>query len=259
MANIIGICRLCLKRGELCDSHALPNSVFKYIFRKSQGKAIVLTGDSNTAIQNSSDSWSQSLLCYACEGKLNKNFDQYGISVFRGNQGQTKIQDEGIAFRNIDKVRLKGFFLSLLWRISISQHANYSNINLPYALEEELREALMEERKFRGSLSTVAIYRLRDSTKIDDFSQEGLREFVMSPFGREYTNGPISVCFLFFGYFIEIFISKIPAKYLSRPGVIAGDTPILLAPYLEFLEVPEILLILTNAVKKHQDGNSVVS
>lgn len=253
-----GICKLCLKERELCDSHALPDSVFKYIFRQSQGKAIALTDDIKTPIGYSSDSWSQHLLCYDCEQKLGGNFDGYGIKVFRGEKGKARTGDTGITFSDVDRQRLRMFFLSLLWRISISTHDSYRNIDLPYALEEELRGALMSEKKIRGSLFTVAIYRLRDSTKTGGFSQESMREFIISPFGRRYGNGQLSVCFLFFGYFVEVFISKLPGKYSKRPGVISGNGNIFLAPYQELLDVPEIISILGRAVQKFDSGLSMI-
>ncbi len=46
-----GICRLCRKKGELCESHALPHSQFNYVLRKSDGKAIVVTDDELTPVQ----------------------------------------------------------------------------------------------------------------------------------------------------------------------------------------------------------------
>lgn len=253
-----GICKLCLMQRELCDSHALPDSAFKYIFRQSQGKAIVLTDDSKTPIDYSSDSWSQYLLCYDCEQKLGRNFDEYGIKVFRGEKGKARKGDTGITFSEVDKQRLRMFFLSLLWRISVSTHDAYRNIDLPYALEEELRDALMSEKKIRGSLFTVAIYRLLDSTKTGGFSHESMREFIIAPFGRRYGNGLISVCFLFFGYFVEVFISKLPARFLKRPGVISGNGNIFLAPYQELLDVPEIISILGRAVQKFDGGLSMI-
>lgn len=242
----------------MCDSHALPNSAFKYIFRQSEGKAVVLTDDSQTPIKTSSDSWSDYLLCLVCEKKLNDEFDQYGIAVFRAEKGNAKIIDEGVSFSDVDKQRLRMFFLSLLWRISISPHDSYRNIDLPYALEEELRGALFEGRKIRGSLCAVAIYRLRDSTKTSGFSQEALREIIASPFTRKYQNGQVSICFLFFGYLVEIYISKLLAKYFSRSGIIGGEGTIFLAPYQEILDVPEIVSILAKAIQKHDVGLSII-
>jgi len=251
-----GICKLCMTQRELCDSHALPNSAFKYIFRQSEGKAIVLTDDSQTPIKTSSDSWSDYLLCLVCEKILNDGFDQYGIAVFRGDKGHTRILNEGILFGDVDKQRLRMFFLSLLWRISISPHDSYRNIDLPYVLKEELRDAFFKGTRIRGSLCTVAIYRLRDSTKTSGFSHDGLREMITSPFARKYQNGQVSICFLFFGYLVEIFISKLPTKYLSRPGVICGSETIFLAPYLEILEVKEIVSIFAKSIIKHDNGLS---
>lgn len=254
-----GICKLCLATKDLCDSHALPNSAFKYIFRQSEGKAIVLTDDNLTPIRTSSDSWSNYLLCSDCEKILNDDFDQYGIAVFRGAIGKIKITEEGISFCNVDIQRIRMFFLSLLWRISISPHDSYRNIDLPYELKQELHNALLRREKIRGSLFTVALYRLHDSTKVSGFTHEGLREIIASPFAKKYANGQVSICFLLFGYFVEIFISRLPAKYLNRLGIIRGNGNIFFAPYQEILDVKEFMATVVKAIQKLDGGLSNIS
>lgn len=249
----IGLCRLCLQQKSLCDSHALPNSLFNYILRRNSGKAIVITDDATSPARNSFDTWEVELLCVECERKLNSNYDAYGMAVFRGHRGSVHANADGVDFLNIDRRRLRMFFLSVLWRISVSSHPNYSNIALPYAWEEDLRRAFEEARSIPDSRYSVAIYKMRDSTPVDGFSNEDLRSIIAAPFGRSYGSF-ISVCFPFLGFFIETFFPRIPAEYAKRRGVLHGRSPVLSVPYVEVLDIPEIMRIFVRALKKHIEG-----
>jgi hypothetical protein len=253
-----GICPLCGKAGALCDSHALPHALFKYILRKCQGKAILTTDDAATPTRYSSDTWETALLCPTCEDTLNHRYDCYGIGVFTGQVGSTRCGPNGITFANIDRQRLRMFLLSVLWRISVSSHASYSNIGLRYNWEHELREALHTGCTASSSHFTVAVYKLRDSTASGGFSNENLRSMIMSPFARDFGDF-ISVCYMFCGFFVETFVHRAPRPYSKRPGVLFGRSPIFLAPYQEVLDVPEILAVLGRGLHKEGTGLSRIN
>lgn len=248
-----GTCELCGLEGELCESHALPHSQFNYVLRKSAGKAIAITDDDATPVQYSSDTWGAHLLCIACEGKLNREYDRYGLGVFRGHLATVCRDSTSITFLNIDRRRLRMFFLSVLWRISISSHASYSNVDLPYRWEDSLREALVQSRRIPDSRFTVRVHRLHDSTGTRGFTSSNLRNFIMAPFGRQYEHS-VCVCYPFLGFFIETFLPRLPKKYQDLPGVLSGTSKVFVAPYLEALEVPEIMSILVQGLRKHDAG-----
>lgn len=253
----IGICRLCEEQHELCLSHAVPKSAFRLAFKEGSGKAIAITDDETTQIQFSSDSWDVYLLCRVCEDKLNKKYDSYGIDVLKGKVGTVRRHQCGVTFNGIDRERLRMFYLSVLWRVSVSHHDHYKNINLSYPLEKELHHALKHGRKVRGSKFPAAIYRLRDSTP-EGFQNEGLRSLVTAPFVRKFKDGFISVCFVNFGFLVEIFLTKLPAKILKKPGVLTGNNHVFMAPFLEILYVPELLHLMVNGLQKHNNGLSKV-
>ena len=250
---INGHCKLCHQFRPLCDSHALPDSAFKYIFRNSEGKAIVVIDDEKTPAQYSSDSWDVPLLCVECEGKLNEQYDSYGIAVFRGQVGVSTRLADGIHFSGIDRQRLRMFFLSILWRISISPHESYGNIDLPVEWEDALHNALEHDKKLPSSVFTVAVYRLKDSSPTKGFTNETLRSFITAPFARQFS-GFKSVCFLFFGFMVEVFLPKLPSAFKGRAGVLVGNSPVFLSPYQEILDIPEIMHLLVRALSKHRSG-----
>lgn len=252
------ICRLCSKAGELCESHALPQSQFNYVLRKSEGKAIVVTDDEQTPWHFSSDTWGADVLCSACEGMLNRQYDSYALGVFRGRIASSQRGRYGVTFTNVDRKRLRMFFLSVLWRISIWHHTSYANVDLPYLWEHALHEALVRGRQVANSRFTVSIYRLRDSTAIRGFTHDSLRDFIMAPFARKHENFT-SICFPFFGFLVETFLPRPPKSISSRRGVLAGASPVFMAPYQEVLAVPEIMAVLVRGLQKHELGLSRVS
>jgi hypothetical protein len=248
-----GLCRLCLNRRPLCASHALPDSAFNYILRKNAGKAIVITDDATSPARNSSDTWDAELLCEDCEQKLNRSYDAYGMAVFRGHEGSVRADRDAVDFLRIDRQRLRMFLLSIVWRVSVSNHPNYSNIDLPHAWEEDLRRAFDEERKIPDNRYTVALYKMRDSTPVGGFSNDDLRSFIAAPFGRSYGSF-ISVCFSFMSFFVETFFPSTPAQFAKGRGVVFGRSPVLSVPYVEVLEVPEIMNVLVSALRKELEG-----
>lgn len=253
--SVTSVCKLCLQHRPLCDSHALPHSIFNYILRKNNGKAIEITDDESTPIQYSSDTWDAKLLCLECENLLNLNYDAYGIAVFRGHQCQTYRDTSGVTLLKVDQRRLRMFLISLLWRISISTHPNYSNIDIPFLWEDEMRQALKQKAYLPERKFVVSLQKLHDPTLQNGFSNENIRALVFSPFGRGY-EGFKSVSFLFLGFFVEIFFPELPKKYLKRPSVLHGKNPVFFAPFLDVFNVPEIMSSMIQGFRKHNEGIS---
>lgn len=251
-----GLCKLCEEFRDLCYSHALPDSAFRHLLREGAGKAISIVDDIDTPVRYSSDTWGANLLCSSCEDKLNRAYDDYGIGVLKGQKCSVQRGEAGVSFRGVDRKRFRMFFLSLLWRASVSHHENYRNIDLPPIWERELHTALQTGSNVRGSVLTVATYRLRDSTP-GGFSFDSLRTIIAAPFGRSFDRF-ISICFVINGFLVEVFLPRLPAHFSHRPGVLAGDTPVFLAPYLEIMDVPELVSLMVGGLRKHEHGLSTV-
>ena len=257
---MFGLCKLCEVRKELCLSHSLPASAFNYIFSRpsASGKAVAVTNDAGTPVDYSSDSWDVYLLCGTCERYLNEAYDSYGIGVFKGEQCTVQRNDYGVTFSGVNRQRLRMFVLSLLWRVSVSTHPAYSNIDLPCEWERELHAALQSRASVRSSVFTVGVYRLRESSGIPSLSMNNLRSMVLAPFARDF-QVCISVCFLLFGFLIEVFLPRLPRKGTRTIGALSGTSPVFLAPYQEVAAFPELLALLIAGIEKHEAGLSRVS
>lgn len=209
-----GICALCDNDRELCKSHAIPNSVFSFVFRRGCGKAVAVVDDEHTKIAYSSDSWSAYLLCEMCEGDLNDRFDSYGIAIFKGRGCTVKKTAAGISFSPIDRQRLRMFVLSVRWRMAVSPNRAYASIRLPYEMESEIKSALKEKRNLRPGRCRGRI-----------LPTERLQ---------------------------RVFFPHPPKKTMTGIGIASGSSPVLLAPFQEVAEFPELINLLVRALDKHE-------
>ncbi len=256
----LGLCQLCGVEKNLCDSHALPDSAFRSLFRNSNGKAVAFVDDSTTPTSYSSDSWSEPLLCEMCEADLNNRYDSYGIAVLQGRANRVTVSrgDAGVTFSGIDRQRFRMFVLSVIWRMAVSPNKSYGFVDIPYDLEKEIRDSLRNNLRVRPYVAEVGICRLRESTGIQSLSMENLRRILISPLPRNYGDFQ-SIFFLLFGFVIEVFFPRPPKKIVRGVGMVSGTNKVLFAPYQEVRQFPELLDLLVAALDKHEKGLTKVT
>ncbi len=253
----ISNCRLCLHKKELQDSHVLPNALFKRLFRKNEGKAIHFNDDSDTLVRYSSESWSEYLFCKECEELLNEQYEQKSIALLRNSLRSVKITKHktGISFENLDQNTLQLFMVSILWRAAISNHHAFDKVYLPGTLQEEIRASLLSNTKVRSSLIGIKVSRLYDRT--NGFTLLSLKDLIISPFFRDHGNR-FSFCFLFDGFFIEMFVPGLRINKRHMIGVINPNSSVLYTPYLHIFDIPELLQIMVSGYGKHVEGKSKI-
>jgi hypothetical protein len=255
-----GSCKLCLNHKELKNSHALGDSIFKKIYRKNSGKAISLTsGDDD--IHYSSDSWAEYQLCNECESLLNINYETYSLAVLRGRKVSINKTSLGIKFSNIDQHKFMLYFLSILWRAANSSHESYENVTILDSDNEFLRKAILNNSKIPSNKFSIKINRVIDLSESRGFSPDNIKEFILSPFCRVYETNKvnnISVCFMFEGFFIEMFIPSLKLKERNKAGILHKNKRVLFAPYLDVFKIGEIVDLMVNNYGKHQEGRSKI-
>lgn len=248
-------CRLCLNIKALCESHAIPDAFFKKLNdagKNHDGKLIALVGDSTTAPYLSNDTLQEHLLCGDCERLLNEEFDSYGINVFFGTYGRTRSREHGIEFQRINRKGLRLFILSVIWRVSISNHPGYGNVNLPAPFEEILRRYMLDPSIENESDFAVSVCRIRD-TKLETWSMKECRGIMLLPIGRRWTHG-ISIMFVAMGFEFQVFLVTPPRSVRNKNGFLFGRNPRFIAPYIEITEIPEMVKILSDNHSKHRQG-----
>ena len=135
-------CRLCQQQSELCESHIIPEFLYKFIYSEKKHRFIQLTGFATP--RKWQKGFKEKLLCRNCEEKLNK-WESYAARVLFGgaNISLHKMSDAIIA-RDIDYNKFKLFQLSIIWRAGISNLPQFSKVKLgPH--EEKLREMIKND------------------------------------------------------------------------------------------------------------------
>ena len=237
-----GKCGLCLQVKDLVDSHAMPESAFKLILGDGSGKMIQVT---ELGASTSKDTGGQFIFCGCCEKQLNQDFDQYGIGVLKGENGSAERLTDGVHFSNIDTKRLRMFVLSTLWRISISKHRYFAQVQLSESLETELYQHVKNNTVLLKGRIPVGIYRLTNKNQHFGFSMNELRKMVFAPFITSHQ----SVVFVMYGFALECFIGKIKRKYVKHSGILVNNKSTYLSRYQEFSKIPEISYTLQRSLE----------
>lgn len=225
-------CKLCHETKPLQRSHVIPNAVFRRVFRQNQGKAITFSDNNSSWNEYSSESWWEYLLCEECEKHLNRNYEQYSISLLRNSLKDAKILkvDEGVSFSHVDTVKLQLFIVSIIWRAAVSNLSEYSTVYLRQPWEDEIRNYLLKQKQIPSSLVDIKISRLCDNTP-GGFSLENLKSLVVSPILRVNSKN-VSFCLLIEGFFFEVFVPSLKLKEKNHSNIINPDTNSVFADYL---------------------------
>lgn len=249
-----GICALCGESADLQISHAIPDALFRNLFRKGSGSAIVLDSDPDAEIRTSQESWSARLLCKNCEGQLNTRYDAYGDMFCKGLAGSVSSEPGGLIINGIDKSRLRMFFLSIVWRMSRLQCSAYRGIKLHPLVDLSIRDCLQKNVDLPQTEASVRIFRLREPRGFDGFSPEHLNSFIAWPWQKSLHPRHSAVEFIYSGFIISVLFPGVLWARRRSPGVIAGEGEVFSIPYKDPLEIPEIQEVLMHTMQKHDAG-----
>lgn len=117
------VCAYCRNDRELCESHSIPNGIFKAMSRHSNGQLIAIPrGDGN--IHRSQDTGSSKLLCRECEGDFNKRFDSPLVNALKA--WDRRINEKGFRVRyEFPPNQGAQALASIFWRASVSTNDMY--------------------------------------------------------------------------------------------------------------------------------------
>ncbi|GEM_PF-656158 len=239
-------CALCLEFKALKRSHAIPNSIFKKLSDGCQ--SIVVTNDADTYAKRNNNSWWTYQLCDECEQLLNHSYEKYSLLFLRGEKGK-KIEhdDRGITYSEVNIGKIQLFFLSIFWRAANSEDSAYSHVFIPEPWNNELREFIFKQQPVPLNLVTVKVSHLRYEGRNGDQSEKVAKGIIPSPFNRRLLYSRFSFCFLIEGFFIEFFT---PGFGFKRVRVINPKMNILVVPFIDLFDIPELVQGITVGIKK---------
>jgi len=140
------ICSLCATSpATIKKSHIIPKFLYDYI-QDGTDKMPMFNLENLARITSFRNGiYEEGLLCQNCENKILGSLDTYGAEFIKGRINSKIVfskSNNSINATGIDYIRLKLFFLSILWRASISKHDFFNEIDLQEH-EMSVREMLL--------------------------------------------------------------------------------------------------------------------
>lgn len=161
-----GICRYCGQEVWLIDSHIIPKSFY---LLKQWGQCVGIDAKQILLDKvHSQNGFKEPLLCKACDNKLGYLDNCAYQFLFHDVPRAERCQDGLLEFlllkpRDFNYNNIRRFFVSLLWRASISS-------KIPYSLgryENIALQILKHERTDSDNLFVPLIYRREINTNLD--------------------------------------------------------------------------------------------
>jgi hypothetical protein len=149
-------CRLCLKAGELVQSHIIPEFIWKRTYGPDHVTMSMAVDIRHIRVLRKG--LRERLLCVGCEQVIKRYEDYFNLVWFQ----ETSLPDEFPAGKNsvlfrqgLEYKKFKLFHLSVIWRCSVARSSDFARVKLgPH--EERIRRMLLE-----GNAGTSDQYPLR--------------------------------------------------------------------------------------------------
>jgi hypothetical protein len=139
------ICKLCGLDKKLIRAHVIPRSFYRIDPAEKTPTRLVTNVAGRYAQKTPIGVYDDTIVCEDCEHRFTK-WDEYGDELFLKSWDKFapiihRNEEVGYGLNAYDYSKLKMFFLSVLWRASVSSHPMFSNIELG-AREVILKQAI---------------------------------------------------------------------------------------------------------------------
>jgi hypothetical protein len=232
------VCALCLQDRKLCNSHIVPDFIFKRL-KEEEGCFYVFRSSSNR-FKSFGKTFSEKLLCSECETLFSK-WEGYAKKFF-----SDEIQLSGYARGNhfvlsgADYAKMTLFFMSLLWRFSVSTNPWMKGCSIgPHS--ERLRKHLLasdplESWRYGCTLTAVMV----DKIHVPD---------LIVPPSEVRVDGHRCVRLVVGGYLLTYFVSSHRPSEGHRNIVMQEDGQFILSRF-ELFEIPFLAEIAAAAARQ---------
>jgi hypothetical protein len=203
---MLGFCKFLHEEKKLVkQSHIIPNFFLKDLILESNEKNIVtLNGKRKKPIQTLY--FEKYILSYEAESFFSKLetyakdfFTNFNYPLFKCTNGEF---NGGYQITNADYKKLKAFFISIIWRSSISNREEFCDIKLG-KLEEVARSFLLDyfnDNYIETKIFDLLIIKLN---KINNTKYPTLNKFISTPFKIKH-NDVNFLCLFLGGFQIDI-------------------------------------------------------
>jgi len=213
-------CRLCNGNEPLIEAHIIPESFYQPLQVGKDLPRIYSAKKGEYPKRAPTGIYDKKILCGHCDNQIGV-WDQYAKEVLFtpfDEERYIRVNGENALYElaNVDYAKLKLFFISLLWRASITTHDFFSSVNVgPW--EAKLREMITNS----------------DPGTEDDFSvilskfQNGLSNMLVNPMRKRFKNRITYYRLRMADYVAIIKVDKLPFPPELRRFVLKPDAPVL--------------------------------
>lgn len=207
------LCQLCKRPAVLRESHVIPRSYYRRLKRGGGGQLISIKYDGSSSPTKSNSNPTEKLLCGPCEKFLDREYEKYGTRALISTRNTTVFHDH-INVKKFEYKKAFLYFVSILWRASISTLPEFQRANLTPKLNEHLRRCI-KGRTFRidknwslNDYLRISVLRVVDKEGVieDNIIKNMLMTFGVEP-GSEsevtllyyFMVDGFVICYLFYG------------------------------------------------------------
>ncbi len=210
---VSGICKLCGKYRELCEAHIIARPFFKFLYpnRVANGTLITTTrfgGEYRKFRVPATGVYDSGILCAECDNVFGK-YDEYAAEILLNTKFDETPEKEAYVLNAYDCRKLKLFFLSLVFRGSVSKYRMFAMISVGEQHEQKIRNLLLAENPGTEDEYSVFLAKFDDSVEIPFATKN-----ILSP-RRKKLNG-INFCKFYLSNGIVAYI-KIDKRKLDTP------------------------------------------
>jgi hypothetical protein len=230
------ICKLCRKDEKLIKAHIIPESLWPH--RKHGGKQIVYSSlPKNYSKRSPKGIYDNTILCGNCE-RIFSPWDDYAQSLILQNiKNKNYIIEDGIkvclVIEDFDYSKLKLFFISLIWRASVSSHEFFREVKANN-FENQLKKMIIESDPGNEDSFSVSLARWSDHD-----IESGIGRGILSPWRRRFSGINFYNFYFAFGFLATIKVDRRPVPHQLRHSILNPNTP-LYVYILQFSKSKEI-------------------
>jgi len=140
------VCRLCGHDRKLVKAHIIPEGFFRKLWHGKDMPFLLSDNEDIYPKRAPIGVYDREILCEACE-LLFARWDQYGQEFLERRHAWRLLRDHdnpvGYEVLDYDYANLKLFFVSVLWRASVSRHPFFKNIDLG-SFEDIAKQQIIE-------------------------------------------------------------------------------------------------------------------
>lgn len=192
-------CRLCHRIAPLSRSHVIPEFLFTSLY-DGKHRFIEVVDMLRGKVTRGQKGYRERLLCASCESLLNR-YERHARRLFTDPLPAMESRHRR-SYPNLEYPRLKLFFLSVLWRASISSLDIFKHVKLgPH--EERIRQMVIHGDPGGAAAYPTLLWVL-------NFRGQHLRDFIVEPTHMRI-EGRKCYRLVMGGFVVLMFVAAVPA------------------------------------------------